>query len=161
MNLSNCSSKVVLENWEQRRDFCPWCSAAQGTSNGIDLRFHRLIGNDRNPSTSGRGYLPRTSQWESSASDADDDEMENSTATKRLSEKRAKQRERSVEQRRALAAYLPREQANLTQEQAMLTVGKNDPLPSQQSVRDVVKELVKKGRGVGKLVKLIRPPEQG
>ncbi|KAI9792845.1 MAG: hypothetical protein M1816_001577 [Peltula sp. TS41687] len=141
-DLSTCSGRIILEGWEQRREFCPWCDE-EGSSKRMDRRWFRLIGSDSNPSTSGRGWLPKTIQPDSAASDADD-EMEKSAVTKRLAEKRAKQRERSLQQKRAFAAYLPADQANLTQENAMITLGADDPLPPNRPIRDVVRELMKR-----------------
>lgn len=63
-NLSNCSKRLVLEGWELKRDFCPWCPDPDAP----DSALYRLIGNDRSPSSTGFGFLPPMSRCASVAS---------------------------------------------------------------------------------------------
>ncbi|KAF1987071.1 hypothetical protein K402DRAFT_312816, partial [Aulographum hederae CBS 113979] len=48
-NLANCASKLVLEGWEVKASFCPFCA---GWSEH-DPMSYRLVGNDRMPSIGG------------------------------------------------------------------------------------------------------------
>lgn len=47
-NLGNCPSKLGLEGWEIKCDFCPFCAAWN-----VDDGNYRLVGNDRSPSIGG------------------------------------------------------------------------------------------------------------
>lgn len=55
MNLSNCPSKLGIEGWETKCDFCPYCIGAP------DLSTYRLVGNDRSPSIGGLSRSPSLS----------------------------------------------------------------------------------------------------
>ncbi|KAF2086796.1 hypothetical protein K490DRAFT_43540 [Saccharata proteae CBS 121410] len=55
-NLNNCSSKLKLEGWETKCDFCPYCSAWN-----LSNSEYRLVGNDRTPSIGGLSRTPSVS----------------------------------------------------------------------------------------------------
>lgn len=52
-NLANCTSKLGLEGWEIKCDFCPYCS-----SWNLEPAQYRLVGNDRAPSVGGLSRSP-------------------------------------------------------------------------------------------------------
>lgn len=52
-NLSNCPSKLSLEGWEIKCDFCPYCATWN-----LDNASYRLVGNDRSPSVGGLSRTP-------------------------------------------------------------------------------------------------------
>lgn len=61
-DLSNCPNRLVLDGWEVKREFCPWCPNPDADENAPthfpDRATYRLIGNDVSPSTTGFGYTP-------------------------------------------------------------------------------------------------------
>lgn len=61
-NLSNCASKLALEGWETKCDFCPYCDGWN-----LDSASYRLVGNDRSPSVGGLSRSPSLSVSLSSA----------------------------------------------------------------------------------------------
>ncbi|KAF2843611.1 hypothetical protein M501DRAFT_105427 [Patellaria atrata CBS 101060] len=55
-NLSNCPTKLGLEGWEIKCDFCPFCSGYNLSDNE-----YRLVGNERRPSVGGLSRSPSIS----------------------------------------------------------------------------------------------------